>query len=469
MKDKEVKNTTENTGKPLQNGKVLRCINIDCVFNSSNQHGAIRNTCNHPNVVVESKFTDITIAICSEFRSKKDYSFQKPASLIDLKTNEKTEIIGKPTVDATPIEKVTTQQLEEEITKTQGGKSADKKTKNKDVETKHADETPAVKPVVIESGGESTAELSPSEIYNLSDRPGTDFLILKKLYQPYTRRGLIGSIIIHLVIILMMYMALVPKTEDPTDPNNNSRIVIVEDLEMPKFEPPDIDKMKEDELKEQESVKENSKEVRLKINTKRITPNIKRPNTNIDNVDTNKVATNDSNKSKLDSNLLSSTRDTSKVEVPDSLRSSFDQNDVGLKLWFPKGWKLMDNRQVNLNQTEFNGVIIATDSLSEDPGAVNMFVIIDDPKHSKYNKATYKNAFPMDDSMVVAYVTDPQKGSGKRMSTKYFLFTDPTGIKNIEVNVEFASPAMMEKYAKLVDAVVRSIKIAEAPKNPGNP
>lgn len=457
MDDKQVKNNIENSEKPHQNGKVLRCINIDCVFNSSNKHGAIRNTCNHPNVVVESRFADITIAICSEFRSKKDYSFERPSTLIDLKTKEKTEIIGRPTVDdVTPIEKVTTQELEEGV-----GKKKSKESKTTEAPAVKSEE-PAVKPVVIESGPVRQEDLTPSEIYNLSDRPGTDFLILKKLYQPYTKRGLAGSIIFHLFVIFVMWQTLVPKEEEQHDPNSNTRIVVVEDLEMPKFDPPDIDKMKEEE-KKLEEVKNNTTEVRPKINTKRITPNIKRPVTN-DVTDTNKVATNDTTKKNIDSNLT--VRDTSRIIVPDSLKATFGDNEVGLKLWFPKGWRLLDNRQVNLNQKEFNGVIIATDSLSEDPGGVNMFVIIDDPKHTSYNKATYKNAFNMDDSVIVAYVTDPIKGSGKRMQTKYFLFTDPTGIKNIEVKVEYANQAMMEKYQKLVDEVVRSIKIAEAPKPP---
>lgn len=87
-----------------------------------------------------------------------------------------------------------------------------------------------------------------------------------------------------------------------------------------------------------------------------------------------------------------------------------------------------------------------------------MFLLVDDPQHSAYNKATYKNPFQMDDSLVVGYVTDPIKSSGKKFSTKYYLFTDPTGAKNIQVNVDYASQAMMEKYQLMVDAVVRSIK-----------
>ena len=215
---------------------------------------------------------------------------------------------------------------------------------------------------------------------------------------------------------------------------------------MPKFNPPDIDKMKEEEkrLAEEQEIKDNTKDVRPKIQKKIITPRINRPKDNL--VDTNKLITNDSNKVKNDSNLTKNLRDTNRIQIPDSIKATYDQNDIGLKLWFPKEWRLLDNRQVNLNQKEFNGVILATDTGTADPGAVNMFILVDDPQHSSYNKATYKNPFIMDDSLTAAYVTDPIKGSGKKFSSKYFVFTDPTGLKNIQVNVDYASQAMMEKY-----------------------
>jgi hypothetical protein len=463
LEEKNTENNIKNGKKITQNHKVLRCINIDCVFNSSNERGAMRNTCNHPNVVVESRFADITIAICSEFRSKKDYGFERPDLLIDLKTNEKTEIIGKPDPGSTTIEKITTEDLEKDVKgKKRKPDVVDQSTK---VPETISETVETLKPLVIEAASGPAAEFSQAEIYNQSYKPGTDFLILKKLYQPYTRRGLTGSIIFHLFLLFLMYQFLVPR-EEKNDAEHNQRIVVVEDLEMPKFDPPDIDKINEEEqrLKDEGEIKDNTKDVRPNIIKKTVIPKIQRPKDNTPPEDTNKIAVNDSNRVKLDSSLIKSMRDTSRIQVPDSMRANFDQNDIGLKLWYPLGWKILDNRMIDLTQKEFNGVILNTDSLSEDPGAVNMFILIDDPKHSAYNKATYKNPFLMDDSLSAAYVTDPIKSSGKKYSTKYYLFTDPTGLKNIQVNVDFASQAMMEKYQKLVDAVIRSIKIVEPPK-----
>ena len=74
-----------NKSKKKENNtadKRLRCINIDCVFNSSNEPDSERNLCQHPNLKVESKFADITIAICSEFRSKKDYRLEPIDALL---------------------------------------------------------------------------------------------------------------------------------------------------------------------------------------------------------------------------------------------------------------------------------------------------------------------------------------------------------------------------------------------------
>lgn len=436
----------------------MRCINIDCVFNSSNQHGAIRNTCCHPNVVVESRYADITIAICSEFRSKKDYSFERPSVLTDLKTKEKIEILGKPVVGESTetIESITTKELEEGI----GGSTTGEENK-KPGKPSETESVSALKPVVVESASPEAIELTPAEIYNLSTKPGTDFLILKKLYQPYTKRGLIGSIALHIFMLFVMYQFLVPKEEKPNDVHNQ-RLVIVEDLEMPKFDPPDIDKMKEEEerLKDDE-IKDNTKDVRPKINKKVITPKINRPKDNDTPPDTSKSLTGDTSKVKSDSLLAN--RDTTKYVIPDSMRTNFSNNDVGLNIGYPAGWKLIDNREVNLNQQQFNGVMLGVDSTSEDYRKVSMIINIDDPAHPTFNKGTYKNPFEMNDSTITAFQTDPVKLSGKKSQVKYYLFTDPTGQKNIQISAEFDNDAVVEKYRPVVDAIVRTIKIAPPP------
>lgn len=435
-----------NIHKP-QNSNVLRCINIDCIFNSSNEFGGVRNTCSHPKVAVESRFADITIAICSEFRSKKDYAFEKPSAIVDLKTGEKKEILSIPEIGVTPVSKVTTDELEESI-------ASGKKPEEERIVI------PTIKPQIIEPKAEVPDDLPFSEKYNLSDNPKTDFLILKKLYQPYTKRGFIFSVVIHLVVILTAFIFMMPKEEDPNN-NNHQRIVVVEDLEMPKFDPPDVDKIKEEEKKlEEES--ENQVTVRPKIEKKNVVPKIKRPSDTKD--DTTNVSKNDSGNVRNDSLLTKF--DTTKFIMPDSLTTGFNDDQVGLKMkYISPDFRVLDSRKIS-GGSDFKGVILSLDSLNEDVSKVNVVILLDDPNHSVFNKNIYRNVFQMDDS-TAAYVTDPSKGAGKSIQFKYFLFTDPVGQKNIYINADFKSEEIMNKYKPRIDAIIRTIKIQPpAPKNP---
>ncbi len=439
-------------------GNKLRCINIDCVFNSANDSGNIRNTCNHPNLHVESKFADITIAICSEFRSKKDYSFQKPATLVDLKSKEKIEISGTPDLTSAPVQKITTDELEESLTPEQ---------KEKKQRIEQAEEAPPGKPVVVESAPLSSEELTPSEIYNLTDKPGTDFLILKKVYRPNMKRGMVFSVILHVFALWMLFVFASPK-ENKDDPTQQQRIVIVEDFETPKFDPPDVDKQKEEEQKQKENtsdIKDNTKEVRPKIIPKTIKPRIYRPKdrTSTDTTPITRI-NQDSLKRVTDSLLAVRNKlDTNKFQIPDSMKTPYMQDAIGLSISaIPKNWKVTDNRTVDLNKEQFNGVIINTDSASEDPGAVQIFVIIDDPQHSAFNKTIYKNPFRMDDTTLSAFSTDPVTTGSKRISYKFFIYVDNLGKKNIAVSTE-TKKDLFDKYKPYIDAIVRSIKIVNPP------
>jgi hypothetical protein len=458
--DKKNKPENENNNPP---GIKLRCINIDCVFNSANKPNAKRNFCSHPNLKVESNMADITIAICSEFRSKKDYRLEDKFTLVDLKTNEQIQVKGTPEPTLTEIEKVTQEDLEQSI-------SEQKEEEPKEVSAEETKETGQPKPAetvyetpAIISTGESQQDAA--EVYNLTSSKTSNFVILKKLYQPYLRRGIIFSIFFHLFVIFILYITLVPKGEK-NEVQPQQRIVVVEDIQTPKFDPPDIDKQKEEESKE---IGENTQVVRPKITPKKIKPKITRP------VDEEKDTTGltshlnevtDSLKHLTDS-LLALNQDTTKLQIPDSLKNFMPQNAIGMKLWYPKNWKLTDNRSLNLNLEQFKGVIINTDSLSEDPGAVSIFVQIDDPKHSAYNKTVFKNTFQMDDSLIIAFSTDPVLTGSQRISYKFFLFTDPTGQSNVFVNSE-TKQDMFEKYRKYIEAIVRSIQIVKNPTTPSD-
>ncbi len=407
---------------------------------------------------VESKFADITIAICSEFRSKKDYKLVEKNVIEDAKSKERIEIVDKPKLGEQPIEKITQDDLEKSIRK-------DTKSSVTEVHEEKIVSSKKIKPNIVYDSEQIPVELTPSEFYNLTDKPGSNLLVLRNLYQPYFRRGVIISCILHVIFVLIVWAAL-SKNETNGNQQGNDRIVIVEDIETPKFDPPDVDKQKEDELKE--NVKDNNVTIRPKITPKYIQPKIKRPK---DNTDTTNISAIDSTKiSKTDTiKIIGKTSDTLRLQLPDSLKSIYSENAIGMSLWFPKNWKLIDNRTVNLNQEQFNGVIINTDSLSEDPGAVSIFVQIDDSQHSYFNKSTFKNPFQMDDTTATGFSTEPSVTGGKRLAYKFFIFSDQNGKKkNIYVNTE-TKKDLFEKYKQYIDAIVRSIKIVDQPPKSNNP
>ncbi|RPI18955.1 MAG: hypothetical protein EHM58_03610 [Ignavibacteriae bacterium] len=448
-------NISDNNNK-RETVKHLRCINIDCVFNGSNHPGHERNTCNHPNLKVESKFADITIAICSEFRSKKDYSFAVPATLIDLKTNAEIEIKGQPDPAFTHIEKITTEELEDSI----------KETSETDKElaaiTPTGDGKPQVveyeKPVVIKTVDEQTIVTEP---YLTTDTRRSDLQILKRLYQPYLKRGIVVSIIAHFIALWLLYTFAVTK-DDAIDPSQQQRIVVVEDIQLPETPPPPNVQLPGEEPKNDAGdIGTNTTDVRPKITPKNVKPKIIRPKTTEeDTTSLTKTNTADSLKRYNDSLLAVQMGDSTRLNLPDSLKRFVPPNALGLQMWYPLNWKYRDNREINLSQNEFNGVIINTDSLSEDPGAVTIIIGVDDPKHSNFNKTTYKNTFAMDDSTETAFSTDPALTGSNIIKYKFFIFTDATGTKNLFVNADI-NKDKFEKYKPYVEAVVRSIKIAK--------
>lgn len=452
------KNKTKKKDSKPPEIKKLRCINIDCVFNSSNEPDQERNTCNHPNLIVDSKSADITIAICSEFRSKKDYIFNLPDKLIEIKTNSRVEIKGAPDPGLTKIEKVTTEELEKELVDDQSTEADKTSIQAVVIEQKTKYSTPTV--IKVDDGEDKIHEPLLT-----TDKKYSDFQILKRFYRPYMKRGIIVSIFTHLIIIWFLYAFVAEKNSNQDRQQQQQRIVVIEDIEEPKFDPPDVDKEKEVEKKTSDNLSQNKSDVRPIIKPKSIIPKIKRPKDVLEDTSLmTKNKTLDSLKAVTDSLLALKNTDTNRLVIPDSLKNFIPENEIGMKLWYPKNWKLRDNRDVNLNLNQFKGVILNTDSLSEDPGAVTLFIQIDDPKHSTYNKTTYKNIFAMDDSTIVAYSTDPQLTGANRIAYKFFIFNDPTGNNNVFVNSEIKKE-MFEKYRKYIDAIVRSIKVVT--KTPG--
>lgn len=428
----------------------MRCINIDCVFNSSNDSSRSRNTCSHPNLIIESKFADITIAICSEFRSKKDYSFEKPDTLIEIKTNSEIVITGAPDPTKPQTETITTKELEE---------SVNDSSKDEEIPSQVPIIEPLTEKPFIISEREAREQLL-AETYRLTSDTSTDFLVLNRLYQNFLKQGVIYSVISHVLIIWLLFVVFVKKDET-NQQTESPRIVIVEDIETPKFDPPDMDKKEEPEqIKD-----EDNSNVRPKITPKTIVPKIKRPKDNKDDIDSSTVTKNDSTKRILDSLLaLKNKGDTNRYIIPDSIRSSFAENEVGMNIDYPKNWSVIDARKFQ-PEKPFYGVMLGLDSADADYQNLSMSILIDDPKYKTFNKTTYKNRFEMTDSTYETYSTDPITTGGSRISYKHYIFVDNTGTKNISVSTE-VKQAIFEKYKPIIDAIIRSIRIVKKPDTP---
>ncbi len=433
-----------------------RCINIDCAFNSALDITQERNICNHPNLKIKASSAEITIAICSEFRSKKDYRFKKPNTLIDLKTKDKIELED----DAEP-EIVSTESLEADTTEPSKRIANETETEVITRGEIRASAQPVhsrvEEPVIIMAGGDGIGPRTPeemSETYKLTDSKTSNFLILRRLYRPYLKRGVIFSVIFHLILIWLFYLLFVNK-ESRTEVPSEQRIVVVEDIETPKFIPPDMDK------KPEESIDVTPPVVHPKITQKHITPNIKRPKTFHD--DSTSTVHKDTVSSRILDSLIAAQHkgDTNRFMLADSLRNSFAENEIGMNLWYPKTWKLRDSRELNKGE-QFSGVIINTDSLSEDPGAVTMFILLESGNTNSFNKTIFKNLFAMEDSTYNAFSTEPMQTGSKTMSYKFYIFAPMNKIYvNTDVKQEF-----FEKYKKYIEAVIRSIKIVKPVKNP---
>lgn len=424
------------------------------MFNSAYKNEHTRNTCNHPNLNVESKFADITIAICSEFRSKKDYSFESPNELVELKTGNKIEVTGAPDPTLSNTETITTKELEQSVSDETTVKEITPEAKDIPLDQK------IEQPFIVDE--REVKEQQLYETYRLTSDTSTNFLVLRRVYQSYLKSGIIISVIVHIIALWLLF-ALIVKKEDSEEHKDSQRIVIVEDIETPKFDPPELDK--KEEKTDEDKVADNN--VRPKIQPKVISPKIKRP---LDNQtkDTSTVRNtlDDSTKRRLDSLLALKKLDTNRYVIPDSLRTSFSENEVGMSIDFPKeGWALIDTRKFQ-PEKPFEGVMLGLDSLAADPKAINIRILIDNPKYNTFNKGTYKNVFEMNDSTYTAYATDPMATGENRINLKYFIFIDQTGSRNIAVNAEVKKD-YMEKYKPIIDAIIRSIRIVKKPAGDG--
>ena len=144
----------------------------------------------------------------------------------------------------------------------------------------------------------------------------------------------------------------------------------------------------------------------------------------------------------------------SAYEIPDSLKNNFNEKDINLAMYFPKNWKLTDQREINKNETDFKGVLL-TDTTAAQSGTMTMFIYLD-AENKDYNAEDFKTEFMMNDSLLNAFSKEPKTLAG---FTEYrFYIFNKVGTEKLSIRASVRKQ-FFDQYKNEIEAVVRSIRI----------
>ncbi|MBC8486443.1 MAG: hypothetical protein H8D45_10435 [Bacteroidetes bacterium] len=304
---------------------------------------------------------------------------------------------------------------------------------------------------------EEDIPLTPDQILQEKLGRKNPYKIFRRLYQRNLLRGMVGALILYFITVFAFYGVTSKESSKYTN-NEQRRLIVIQDLPEPKIKLENV----EDPNKPEEVTDGSNVELRKlpppKRNFKK--RNITRPYKNPTKTDTNLTSTND----ELDSlrrlnagNLLDSLGLDSNLAyiIPDSIKQNFSEGDIGLRMYFPNNWKLIDEREVDKNQTEFTGVVLA-DTTAKDEGAMNLFIHLDkDGKEFRIDK--FRTEFKMEDTTLTAYSREPIIEGGF-IKYSYYIFTKTDKfIVNAEIKKQYN-----DQYKNVMEAVVRSIKVEKA-------
>ena len=305
---------------------------------------------------------------------------------------------------------------------------------------------------------------TPQEIFDERTGLKNPWAVNRAFVRKNLTRGFISALIIYFIWALTFY-SIASKKTDNGDVVETQRLIVMQDLP----ENQNIQQHVEDPLKPPEEEKPKVEDDGTQ-DTKNVVPplvqkKIKRP-PRIIGPEQNKTDTT-SQTNKIDKELDSLRNanitknkgiDTSKFTaftIPDSLRKEFTQNDVGLIIpAIPKNWKIIDSRMININQTEFEGVLI-TDTTAKKEGTLNLFIHLD-KEGKEFTKEGFNTEFKMDDTTSTAYVKEPLT-QAKNTYYRFYIFTKTDKLfVDAQVKEEF-----FNDYKNYIEALVRSIRIAK--------
>lgn len=296
------------------------------------------------------------------------------------------------------------------------------------------------------------------------------FDALRRLIQRNTTLGIIAAVIVHLIAAGFVYYTIGKKSKD-VQQEDLSRLIVIQDLPDPKIKLQDIEDPNKPksvvppEIEDPSKVTEPKKEIKPRKTIR--PPVVNRPNRDDEN--TKKDSVKESENIRLLDSLRKLTENISKdtlsdstktdtlktaYEIPDSLKNNFNENDIGLAMYFPKNWKLTDQREINKNEKEFKGVLL-TDTTAAQSGTMTMFIYLD-AENKDYNAEDFKNEFKMNDSLLNAFSKEPKTLAG---FTEYrFYIFNKVGTEKLSIRASVRKQ-FFDQYKNEIEAVVRSIKI----------
>jgi hypothetical protein len=301
---------------------------------------------------------------------------------------------------------------------------------------------------------------TPEEELQEKISKGNPFIKFREFYQRNLTIGIIIAIILHLFAVTVYFANAKKKGDVSTDPVQK-RIIVIQDLPEPQINLEEV----EDPNAPPEEVEEEEKEI-PRITPRNITrpPRVNRPviTTEPEKTDTTDIARQNrelDSLRKLASGDTTAAGDTtqgisSDYTIPDSLRRSFSENEVGLNLHFPQNWRLIDSREIDQNKKEFLGIILA-DTTAEEQGTMNLFINLDQ-QGSEFRRDQFTGEFTMEDTTLTAFYREPFV-EGAFMKYYFYIFND-IGTEKLSVRADIRKQ-FFEDYKKNIEAVVRSISI----------
>jgi hypothetical protein len=229
------------------------------------------------------------------------------------------------------------------------------------------------------------------------------FDTLRSLIRRNLTIGLFVAVALHLAAAGFAFYKISKKPKDANQ-EETQRLIVIQDLPDPKIKLENVEDPNKPPPKEEQteiSIPKRDVPPRRVIQP----PKVNRPKDDAeskDSTETSRLVNELDSLRRLGDSLIASDSaraiDTSKAffDIPDSLRNNFNEGEIGLGMYFPNNWKLIDEREVNRKEKEFRGVIL-TDTTAEKPGTMTIFIRLD-TENRGFNTEEFTTEFQMLDS-----------------------------------------------------------------------